>query len=436
MDIISYMKRFRKYIAGVDTMVPLHSGRMATAINFDNAATTPPFVSVINEIVRFAPWYSSVHRGAGFKSKLCSDIFEKSRYNILDFVNADKEKDTVIFIKNTTEAINKLSYRLCNNHEKCVVLSTMMEHHSNDLPWRGKFKLDYISIDKSGRLSIEDLKRKLAQYDGNVKLVTVAGASNVTGFINPIHEIAAEAHKYNAFVCVDGAQLIPHKQIDMTYKDDGYIDFLAFSAHKMYAPFGIGVLVGPKKAFEEGDPDYSGGGTVKIVTPYDVKWDVPPHKEEAGSPNLMGVVALNSAIRTLKGVGMKNIEAYERYLTGYALQGLKTVPGIILYNGDNTRDRLGIIPFNIEGVYHGTVAEALSQKSGIAVRNGCFCAQPYIQKLLNISPKEIQSYMDSPDVPRPGMVRISFGLYNNLAEIDTLIQTLKWISKNKSLFKK
>ena len=203
----------------------------------------------------------------------------------------------------------------------------------------------------------------------------------------------------------------------------------------MYAPFGAGVLIGPKKTFEKGSPAFSGGGTVKIVTHKKVLWDDPPSKEEAGTPNLMGVFALTRAIKTINMIGIENIERYEQNLTEYALEKLKSIPEIKLYgNTQNANEKVGIIPFNIEGIYNRVVAEILSDEAGIAVRNGCFCAEPYVQKLLNIGQKEIDKHIKNPTMPRPGMVRISFGFYNNFEEIDTLIQTLTWICQNKDLY--
>jgi cysteine desulfurase / selenocysteine lyase len=436
MNLKKYTTNFRNFVVGVDTSIPLKNGHYVTAINFDNAATTPPFVSVLQDILNFSPWYSSIHRGTGYKSLLSSDIYENSRKTILNFIKADSDYYTVIYVKNTTEAINKLSYRLCRGNKKCVVLSTSMEHHSNDLPWRNKFKVDYIEIDENGKLDLNDLEHKLIKHKGNVKLVTITGASNVTGYINPIHKAAELAHKYKAKILVDGAQLIPHSSFRMGDLNSlDCIDFLVFSAHKMYAPFGIGVLVAPKEILKKGDPELRGGGTVKMVTHDFVQWDDPPHKEEAGSPNIMGVVATLASIRTLDLIGMENLEKYENSLTEYALDRLKNIPGIQLYgNVKDSTDRVGIIPFNIEGMRHDTVAKILSDEAGIAVRSGCFCAQPYIQKLLNVSSKEIESYMRNSNLPKPGMVRASFGLYNNYDEIDILSNTIAKISENKQIF--
>jgi selenocysteine lyase/cysteine desulfurase len=427
---------YRNLVVGVDTKVPTDNGFYKEAINFDNAATTPPIKPVLEAVNNFSPWYSSIHRGAGYKSKLSSSVYDEARKTIADFVGADPIHDSVIFVKNATEALNKLSYRLTNHFKDGVILTSYMEHHSNDLPWRSNFKTDFIEIDSNGALVIDDLEKKLKYYEGQVKLVAITGASNVTGFINPIKDIARLAHNYNAKIAVDGSQLIPHMPIDIHSGNTlEHIDFLAFSAHKMYAPFGTGVLIGPKEFFLKGPPDIVGGGTVKVVTPNHVIWDQPPNKEEAGTPNIMGVVALEAAIKTLKKMNMNHIVDYEKTLTNYTLLRLKEVPDITTYgNHNNSHHRVGIIPFNIKDIPHQIVAQALSEEAAISVRNGCFCAQPYIQRLLNISQKELMQHLINPDAQHPGLVRISFGFYNLITEVDQLINTLKTISMKKELF--
>jgi cysteine desulfurase/selenocysteine lyase len=431
---VKYKTNYRELIVGADTKIPLPNGQMVTSINFDNAATTPPFSSVLQSIVNFSPWYSSIHRGTGYKSQYSSELYENSRNVIRNFVKADPG-NAVIFVKNTSEAINKLSYRLYHRNRKSVVLSTHMEHHSNDLPWRSKYNVDYVNIDENGRLSMNDLEKKLRKYKREVALVTVTGASNVTGYKNPIHDISELVHKFDAKIMVDAAQLIGHSCVDMKPDDSlQHIDYLAFSAHKMYAPFGAGVLIGPDIDFEKGEPEYKGGGTIDIVTHDIVKWAEPPHKDEAGTPNIMGVVALTEAINTLSSIGMEKLEAYESSLTEYALSRLASVPGIQFYCDNDLRDRVGIIPFNITGVHHQIVASALSAEAGIAVRNGCFCSQPYVQKLMKIPRNEIRRRIKNPSLPRPGMVRLSFGLYNTYDEIDVLVQKLYEISALKELY--
>jgi|SRR5680860_45141 len=429
---------FRNLIVGADAKVPLYNGhsQFATAINFDNAASTPPFVSVMEEIVKFSAMYSSIHRGTGYKSQYSSQLFEEARAIVLEFVNADPHHDTVIFVKNTTEAINKLSYRLWNGNKKSVILSTWMEHHSNDLPWRNKFQVDYVPTDSLGKLSLENLEYKLKRHKGNVKLVTVTGASNVTGYVNPIHKIAELAHLHNAKILVDGAQLVPHHPVNMKPKNPlHHIDYLAFSAHKMYAPFGTGVLIGPQETFKQGIPEFVGGGTVETVTHDWVVWDKPPHKEETGTPNVMGVVALVAAIKTLTAIGMRNIDDYENELTNYANLKLKSIPAITLYSHTGPGEpRIGVIPFNIKGIAHERVATILSDEAGIAVRTGCFCAQPYIQQLLAISPKQMEFYKHNPNAPRPGVVRLSFGLYNDFSEINALTHLLELITNRPTTY--
>lgn len=431
---LTYASTYRELIVGAETKIPLSNGQQVTAINFDNAATTPPFTSVLQSVVTFSPWYSSIHRGTGYKSQYSSELYEKSRDIIRSFVKAEPS-NTVIYVKNTSEAINKLSYRLYHKNRHSIILSTHMEHHSNDLPWRSNYEVDYIKVDENGRLSMHDLERKLHKYRRKVALVTVTGASNVTGYKNPIHDIAELVHDYGAKLMVDAAQLMGHAPVDMKPdSSSNHIDYMAFSAHKMYAPFGTGVLIGPECDFEKGEPEYKGGGTIDIVTHDLIRWAEPPHKDEAGTPNLMGVIALSETVRCLENIGMSNLEAYELSLVEYALSSLKKVPDIQFYCDDEIRDRVSIIPFNINGIHHQAVAAALSAEAGIAVRSGCFCSQPYVQKLLSVPRNEIRKHIKHPELPRPGMVRLSFGLYNNYDEIDILVNKLCEISANKELY--
>jgi len=425
---------FRNLVAGVDTTVPLTNNTYVTAINFDNAASTPPFLSVMQEINNFAPWYSSVHRGTGYKSILSTQVYEGGRQVIKDFVKADQDKDVVIYTKSTTESINMLAYLLCENDKNQVILSTWMEHLANDLPWRDKFTVDYVEIDDYGRLRLDDLENKLQKYGGRVKLVTVTGASNITGYVNPIHEIAIIAHKHGTKILVDGAQLVPHIAVDMKpFDSPEHIDFLVFSAHKMYAPFGTGVLIGPQDFFARREPVYKGGGDVKLVTHRSIYWEEPPAKDEAGSPNVIGVIALTAAIKTMQNIGLDRIEAHENDLTNYAMDRLKYLPDIELYtHSQMDKRKVGIIPFNIRGVHHELTAKILAGEDGIAVRHGLFCAHPYTERLLKITPEEVDYAANDSDKPFPGLVRASFGLYNNSLEVDRFIIALQKIITNKS----
>lgn len=436
--IIRRRSNYRNLFMGIDSPVPLRDGSSIPGINFDNGATTPPLWAVMNEINSFATNYGSVHRGTGYKSIISSELYEQARKEVLRFVGGDYQRDTVIFVKNTTEALNKLANRLYSKHKNGMVLTTWMEHHSNLLPWREKFQIDYIEIDEQGRLRLDDLQAKLERYQGLVKLVTVSGASNVTGHRNPIHRIAEIVHRYGAKICVDGAQLVPHAPVNMGPSNSlEHIDYLAFSGHKMYAPFGTGVLIGPRETFEEGAPDYTGGGTARIVTPDKVIWYEAPRREEAGTPNLMGVVALLAAMRTLSALGMKRVQAHEEELLAYTYEKLRWLGGLYFYGGiplskEQLSQRIGVISFNVAGMYHQEVAEFLAQEGGISVRNGCFCAQPYVQRLMNISREQIELHMANPTLPQPGMVRISFGLYNTKEEVDRLIEVMSRIVRKQT----
>jgi cysteine desulfurase/selenocysteine lyase len=430
------IKKFRELIVGVNHRVPLTDGNYVTGINFDNAATTPPFTSVIKEITDFAPWYSSIHRGKGYKSVLSTELLEKSRETVGHFVHADPQLDSVIFTKNSTEAINLLAYVLHEEGGRPVVLASEMEHIANDLPWREYFTVDYIQVNQEGRLSLEDLEAKLKKYQGKVKLVTVTGASNVTGYINPIHQIAKLAHFYGTKIHVDGAQLVPHKEVNMKeYTDPEHIDFLSFTGHKMYAPFGVGVLIGAKATFNQGKPLLKGGGAVRIVSQEFVQWDEAPEKDEAGTPNIMGIVALSAAIRTFQQLDMDSIHEYEKNLLDYTLDGLQRIPDIKIYGAQTDKEpHVSLFSFSMEEMNHHDIAQILSDDFGIAVRSGFFCAHPYVQRLLGLSEETMEQLRDDPSEIAPGLVRVSFSFYNTHGEIDVLLQALKEISNNKEYY--
>jgi cysteine desulfurase / selenocysteine lyase len=422
----------RNDIVGIDTPVPLLDGTERPYVFLDNAASTPTFKRVLQCVEEFLPWYSGVHRGTGFKSVLATEVFDRAHAVVLGFVGADVKTNTVIFTKNTTECINKLSNR-CNFQPDDVIITTIMEHHSNDLPWRKHANVVHIGVGADGQLDFSLLKRALNQYQGRVKLVAINGASNITGICLPIHDIAEWAHAAGAKIFVDAAQLAPHRSIDMMADDDPrHIDFLALSAHKMYAPFGTGVLVGPTGFFEYGEPDTVGGGVVEVVTLDHVAWNHPPHKEEAGSPNVVGGVALAEAISVLQSVGMETIARHERSLLEYALNKLKRLNGITLYGPTrDLSDKVGVITFNIEGMHHALVAAIIGTEGGIGVRNGCFCAHPYVKELLKVTREEdhilTQEVLAGNKSRMPGMVRASLGCYNTENDIDVLVEMLERI---------
>jgi cysteine desulfurase / selenocysteine lyase len=426
----------RDRIVGRNREVPLLDGRLSPYVNLDNAASTPALVDVVEAIDAFMPYYSSVHRGTGFKSRLSTVAYDQAHAIIGRFVSAEPNTNTVIFGKNTTEAINKLAYRLPCGPDS-VIITTQLEHHSNDLPWRPRAEVIHIKALPDGRLDEDDFDRQLERYAGRVALVTVTGASNVSGFLQPIHRLARKTHAAGARILVDAAQLAPHRRVDMRPDDDPeHLDFVVLSAHKMYAPYGTGVLIGPKAFFLQSPPEYSGGGTVDIVTLDEVYWAGEPDRDEAGSPNVVGAVAMAVAAQVLMEVGMDAIAAHEEHLVAYALERLREVPGIRIYGQSDpakAHEKVGVIPFNLAGVSHFLVAAILGYEGGIGVRSGCFCAHPYVVHLLQLDDHESNRWRDQMlsgnKSEMPGMVRASFGCYNNSEDVDKLIEMLQRIAR-------
>jgi selenocysteine lyase/cysteine desulfurase len=422
----------RKIVSGLEQEVPLLDGSWRRYVNLDNAATTPPFQCVVDHVNSLLEWYSSVHRGTGFKSLLSSHVYERARRVVGEFLGADPAHYAMVFCANTTDAINRLCRCQCLEKDQ-VVLTTVMEHHSNLLPWRFCGQVDYARISRTdGSLDIEHLESKLREHGGKVKLVTITGASNVTGIIPPIRRIAALVHAHGARLLVDGAQLVPHRPLAMGAPEDPErIDFLVFSGHKMYAPFGSGGLIGPRECFEKATPFPIGGGAVELVTLSEVEWAGVPERQEAGTPNLVGAAALAKAAQTLQEIGMENVAAHERGLTAEALRRFAAIPGLRVYGDADpslARDRVGVIPVVLEGVHHSLVATALGYEYGIGVRHGCFCAQPYVGRLLGIDDEAMAAYAGQiragDRTNLPGFVRVSVGLYNTFEEIAYLADAL------------
>lgn len=414
---------------GLDERVPLLDGRLVPYVNLDNAASTPPLREVVEAVQGFLPFYASVHRGSGYKSRVSTSAYDEAHRTVARFVGADPETAAVVFGKNTTEAINKLAHRY-PLPEGSVVITTLLEHHSNDLPWRGRAQVVRAGLLPDGRLDEEHLDFLLARHAGRVALLTVSGASNVTGFVQPVHRLARKAHAVGARILVDAAQWAPHRSIDVRHPDDPeHLDYVALSAHKLYAPFGTGALVGRPDVFLRGAPEYRGGGTVDRVWLDDVEWAGLPDREEAGSPNVVGAVALAAAARVLMEAGLDVLSRHEQALTAYALTRLRSVRGLRLYgetDPSRVADRVGVIPFNLEGVPHGLVAAVLGYEEGIGVRHGCFCAQAYVAHLLGI-PESLRRQAALTE--KPGMVRVSFGAYNTPDEVDALVDALQRIGR-------
>lgn len=430
----------RDLIVGGHTLVPVLDGTLRPYINLDNAASTPIALPVKAKVDESLEWYSAVHRGAGFKSQVSSLAYEEARDIIAHFVGADTTERTCIFVRNATEALNRCAGRF-QFRPGDVVLTTLMEHHSNMLTWRARCShVEHVAVDEFGAPDIADLKTRLDANKGHVKLVAVSGGSNVTGIVPDIHSIARVVHEAGSLLLVDAAQLAPHRPIRMgRLGEPDSIDFLAMSAHKMYAPMGSGVLIGPAEAFKGDAPELVGGGTVRFVSQENVMWADPPDSEEAGSPNVPGAIAMAAAARFLQNdLGWEWLVQHERDLTSYALEKLNSIPGLVIYGPRNPalpEDRLGVIALNLADVNHYLAAAILSHEYAIGTRTGCFCAHPYLMRLFNVSKQTIEDLREDlshdDKTHMLGALRISFGFYNTRDDVDAAASALLDIHNHK-----
>ena len=415
---------YRSYFVGVESHVKLENGKTVVGINFDNGATTPPLKCTVDAIQRDLNWYGALGRSKGQKNAYCTEKFNSIRNNILNFFHLKSESDyTVVYVKSATEGLNLLAHVLLHGNNDMVLISRM-EHHANLIPWReNTTRVDYIETDNMGRLPIQNIEAKLRYYRGKVKYVAITATSNVTGYVNDIHQIARLCHRYGAKIIVDGAQIVAHREVDLAGDSpEESIDFFAFSAHKAYAPFGGGAVIGLKEYLFKRDPFLKGGAAVDNVFDFSQKWLESPARMEAGTQNYFGVISMDAALRQLRKIGFKQIVAHENELKDYLLSNMSRIPNVILY-GDtaNTEDRIGVIVFNVKGKKHWEVGEALATNMGIATRDGKFCAHPYVTRLLGV----VNLPQNEAEQDSCGMVRISLGLYNTKAEADRFLSFLK-----------
>ncbi len=421
-------------LVGTGLLVPCLDGSGRPAVELDQAASTQAHPDAAARVEEFLPWYSSVHRGAGYRSRRATVAYEDARQAILAFGGrAPDGPDVAILCRNTTEAINHLAYRL-RLRPTDVVVTTVIEHHANLLPWGRVAERRYVECSGEGTFTLDDVCSALNAGDRPPALLAITGGSNVTGWLPPLDPIIEAAHERGVPVVVDAAQLAPHRPLPAT------ADFLAFSGHKLYAPFGSGALIGPRALFETGDPFLAGGGAVDLVGLDEVVWTTPPDREEAGSPNVIGAVALHAAIDALGRIGWEAIEAHERVLAQRMVEGLRSIDRVRLLgpNGSDGSDgsdspdgadgphrTLPVAAFTVEGMHHALVAARLSAEYGIAVRHGCFCAHPYVVRLLGLDAAQVDAYRnevlhgDHRNVP--GAVRASAGLGTSGHDIDTLL---------------
>jgi len=376
-------------------------------IYLDNAATSQKPQSVIETMNDYYRRYNAnVHRGIHALSEQASEAYENARDRIAAFINAN-EREEVILTSRATESLNLVAYSWGLTHLSTgdVVLITQMEHHANIVPWqiicqRTGAELKYVPMTEMGTLDLEAFENML---DGNIKLVAFNHMSNVTGSIQPVKEMVAAAHNIGAVVVVDGAQSVPHLQVDVQDLD---ADFYAFSGHKMLGPTGSGVLHGKRELLDEMPPFMGGGDMIKVVSLEKTIYNDLPWKFEAGTPNIAEVIGLGAAVDYLSKIGMDNIRQHEIDITRYALERLDDVPGLRIVGPRDLSKRGGVVAMSLGGVHPHDVAQILD-RYGIAVRAGNHCAQPAHQ-FFGFS----------------ATARASFYLYNTFDEVDMLVEAL------------
>lgn len=361
-------------LVGHDLSVPLVDGEWVRYANLDNAASAPALQSVAAAVAELLPYYGSVHRGAGFASLVSTEAYTRAREIVRAFLGA-RADDLVLFTRNTTDAFNLLARALPPD---TTVLTFTGEHHANLLPWR-QGDVRHLPLPATAAEALAALDAELRTLGGRRALVSVTGASNVTGEVWPIEAIVAVAHRHGARVALDAAQLAAHRPLDIAAWG---VDYVAFSGHKLYAPYGAGVLAGRADWLDAGRPYLAGGGAVRSVTAEDVEWTTGPARHEGGTPAALGAFAIAAAVNALSDVGWDQIQAHEEELLERLLGGLDAIDGVrTLELWERGHDRVGVVSFNLEGTDPALLAAALGAEHGIGVRDGAFCAHPLMDHL-------------------------------------------------------
>ena len=376
-------------------------------IFFDNGATTQKPIQVIDAISDYYKNYNSnIHRSVYTLGDESEKIYEESKHLVKEFINANSHEE-IIYTSGTTESMNFIARIIEQDVEDGdEIILTYMEHHANLVPWqqlaiRKNLTLRFLDLDELGRININQLKELI---NDKTKIVSICHASNVLGNINPVYEIGSLLKDKDIYFVVDAAQSVPHMKIDV---DKMNCDFLAFSAHKMCGPTGIGVLYGKKNLLEKFDPVEFGGGMIGVVEEKLSTWAILPDKFEAGTPLLAEAAGLGATIKYLEDIGLENIESYTKELTKYLYDELSKISNIKIYGTNEISDRVSLVSFNLEGVHPHDLTSFLDEK-GICIRAGHQCTQPLLGKLGTYS-----------------VARASLYFYNTKEEIDFFIQVLK-----------
>ncbi|MEW1957900.1 aminotransferase class V-fold PLP-dependent enzyme [Kineococcus sp. NPDC059986] len=386
-------------VVGADTPVPLATGGTSTYVNLDNAASAPALRAVADRVAQVLPHYASVHRGAGYLSRVSTALFEQARAEVGRFVGA-RPDDVVVLTRSTTDALDLLAKAVPAGTR---VLVADVEHHANLLSWQRSARTTVVRGGADAEETADLLAAELAT--GRYGLLAVTGASNVTGEVLPLRRLARAARDAGARTAVDGAQLVPHRRVDLAR--DG-IDYLALSGHKLYAPFGSGALVGRRDWLDAADPYLAGGGATLDVSADGVAWADGPDRHEAGSPNVVGAVALAQACRTLAALPVGALETHEAQLRARLVDGLTALPGVEVVR-PHPRDAVAVVTFTVPGHPASQVAAYLSAEHGTGVRDGRFCAHRFADAL----------------GLGAGGLRVSTGVGTSSADVDRLLRALR-----------
>jgi selenocysteine lyase/cysteine desulfurase len=394
-------------VVGAELRVPLADGRSARYVNLDYAATAPALAVVAERVNALLPYLGSVHRGAGVPSRVASGLYEQARATVAAQLGA-RADDAVVFTRNTTDATNLLAACVPGGAGDVVALD--VEHHANLLPWQ-RTAGGLRTVAHAGTIAETLTRLDAALAARPTALLAITGASNLTGELLPIADVVALARRHGARTFVDAAQLAPHRAVSLAALG---VDYLALSGHKAYAPFGAGVLVGRPDWLDAADPYLAGGGAVRDVTLDAVDWASGPRRHEAGTPNLVGAVALATALEVLGTLrcadGTDLREAHEAALRETLLDGFAALPGVsALRIWDDGADAIGTVAFTVDGYAPGAVSAYLSAEHGIGVRDGRFCAHPLLARL---------------GLADGGAVRASFGAGSRGADARRLIAAL------------
>jgi len=439
----------RNAFFGLETEYELADGRRSKRVYLDSAASNLK-LTLAEDVVRTAlQHYANTHSTLHFGARIMTHAYERAHEVVLDFVGADETYTAIFYGNGVTGCLNRMARVLkARTPERDVVITTIMEHHANDLPHRKHVgNVVHVPVEKdpegeAGRVDMTALREAVAKNADRLNYIAITAASNVTGIINPVREIARLAHEAGALIVVDAAQSAAHLPLSVLGDNDAdAIDVMVLSGHKIYCPGSPGVIVARRELFRGLEPEEVGGGIVSFVDTarYTVMADL-PEREETGTPNIVGAIGLAATLHMLGRVGMDVIEHDERELTQYALERFSDIPGLHIYGSHRLEvaDRIGVVTFNIDGMPHGLVTAILNDYFGIAVRNECFCAQPFVRQLLGISdtrgiaPDSCMDTCGSED--KPGMVRVSFGLYNTQKDVDSVVEALQKIIQDADFF--